>query len=65
MEEIAATCAVNVTKKFRVTRKMDGVRRGVPRALKESSVTKVKYKICLWTTEYLMNSHEFVKSIRQ
>lgn len=40
MEEIAATCAVNVTKEFRVTRKMDGVRRGVPRALKESSVTK-------------------------
>lgn len=42
MEEIAATCAVNVTKEFRVTRKMDSVRRGVPRALKESPVTKVK-----------------------
>lgn len=45
MEEIAATCAVNVTKEFRVTRKMESVRRGVPQAMKESTVTKVKYKI--------------------
>lgn len=65
MEEIAATCSVNVTKEFRVTRKMESVRRGVPQAMKESTVTKVKYKIFMWTTEYLMNSHEFVKPIRQ
>lgn len=40
MEEIAATCAVIVTKEFRVTRKMESVRRGVPQAMKESTVTK-------------------------
>lgn len=64
MEVTAATCAVSVTKEFLVTRKLDGVPRGVHRALKEYTVTKVK-KNSLWTIEYFMNSHDFVKSIRQ
>lgn len=40
-EVIAAFRAVNVTKEFPVTRKMDGVPRDVPQAMKESTVTKV------------------------
>lgn len=40
MEVIAATCAVSVTKEFLVTRKLDGVPRGVHRAMKEYTVTK-------------------------
>lgn len=40
-EEIAAIRVVNVIKAFLVTRKMDGVPRDVPQAMKESTVTKV------------------------
>lgn len=39
-EVIAAFRAVNVTKEFPVTRKMDGVSRGAPLAMKASTVTK-------------------------
>lgn len=65
MEVIAAIRAVSVTKKLLVTRKLDSVHWGVPLAMKESTVTKVNNKISLWTREYLLNSHEFVKSIIQ
>lgn len=40
-EVIAAIRAVTVTKEFLVTRKLESVRRGVPQAMKESTVTKV------------------------
>lgn len=40
-EVIAAIRAVTVTKEFLVTRKLESVRRGVPLAMKESTVTKV------------------------
>lgn len=63
MEEIVVICVVNVIKEFCVIRKMDGVCWGVFWVLKEFFVIKVKYKICLWIIEYLMNSYEFVKLI--
>lgn len=45
MEEIAAIRAVSVTKELLVTKKQDSVPRGVPLALKESTVTKVNSEI--------------------
>lgn len=46
-EVIAAFRAVNVTKEFPVTRKMDGVSRGAPLAMKAATVTQVN-KTFLW-----------------
>lgn len=46
-EVTAATRAVTVSMEFLVTRKQDGVPRGVHLALKESTVTKVNNKISL------------------
>lgn len=48
-EVTAATRAVTVSMEFLVTRKQDGVPRGVHLALKESTVTKVNTKISLRT----------------
>lgn len=47
-EVIAAIRAVTVTKEFLVTRKLESVRRGVPQAMKESTVTKVNNTFFLW-----------------
>lgn len=49
MEEIAANRAVSVKMEFLVTRKQDGVPRGVLLAMRETTVTKVNNRITTQT----------------
>lgn len=53
MDEIAANRAVTVKMECLVTRKLDSVPRGVPLAMKETTVTKVNNRITTHTSVHV------------
>lgn len=63
MEEIAANRAVTVKMECLVTRKQDGVPRGVLLAMKETTVTNVNNRITTQTSVDILKRHGFVQSI--